>query len=116
MKGGARDGAGRKPSGRATKTIRVDPELWDWFGSYVAESGQSISDHLEAFIRKAQRKVKRSAATPAAKGEAVAAKPRSRPAQPEATPSVSRNAPCPCGSGRKFKKCCGRGNSDRRMR
>ncbi|MBE3045959.1 SEC-C domain-containing protein [Candidatus Bathyarchaeota archaeon] len=19
-----------------------------------------------------------------------------------------RNAPCPCGSGRKFKKCCGR--------
>jgi uncharacterized protein len=22
---------------------------------------------------------------------------------------VSRNAPCPCGSGRKFKRCCGRG-------
>ena len=25
-----------------------------------------------------------------------------------ATPSVGRNQPCPCGSGRKFKKCCGR--------
>ena len=25
----------------------------------------------------------------------------------EATPSVGRNQPCPCGSGRKFKKCCG---------
>ena len=24
-----------------------------------------------------------------------------------ATPSVGRNQPCPCGSGRKFKKCCG---------
>lgn len=24
------------------------------------------------------------------------------------TPKVGRNAPCPCGSGRKFKKCCGR--------
>ncbi len=23
------------------------------------------------------------------------------------TPKVGRNAPCPCGSGRKFKKCCG---------
>jgi len=22
-------------------------------------------------------------------------------------PKVGRNAPCPCGSGRKFKKCCG---------
>ena len=29
----------------------------------------------------------------------------------EAAPSygkVGRNAPCPCGSGRKYKKCCGR--------
>jgi SEC-C motif-containing protein len=24
------------------------------------------------------------------------------------TPRVGRNEPCPCGSGRKFKKCCGR--------
>ena len=24
------------------------------------------------------------------------------------TPAVSRNAPCPCGSGHKYKKCCGR--------
>ena len=23
------------------------------------------------------------------------------------TPKVGRNEPCPCGSGRKFKKCCG---------
>jgi uncharacterized protein len=26
-----------------------------------------------------------------------------------ATPKVGRNDPCPCGSGRKFKKCCGAG-------
>ena len=26
------------------------------------------------------------------------------------TPRISRNAPCPCGSGRKYKKCCGRSN------
>ena len=25
-----------------------------------------------------------------------------------ATPKIGRNAPCPCGSGRKYKKCCGR--------
>ncbi|MHC4065055.1 MAG: SEC-C metal-binding domain-containing protein [Planctomycetota bacterium] len=23
-------------------------------------------------------------------------------------PKVGRNAPCPCGSGKKFKQCCGR--------
>jgi len=25
----------------------------------------------------------------------------------DAMPKISRNAPCPCGSGRKYKKCCG---------
>lgn len=25
-----------------------------------------------------------------------------------ASPKVGRNDPCPCDSGRKFKKCCGR--------
>ena len=27
---------------------------------------------------------------------------------PAPAPSVGRNQPCPCGSGRKSKKCCGR--------
>ncbi len=27
-----------------------------------------------------------------------------------ATPKVGRNDPCPCGSGRKYKKCCGVGS------
>jgi len=33
----------------------------------------------------------------------------SDPIQPtSAGHRVARNAPCPCGSGRKYKKCCGR--------
>lgn len=24
------------------------------------------------------------------------------------TPKIGRNDPCPCGSGKKYKKCCGR--------
>lgn len=28
--------------------------------------------------------------------------------QPEAPKSIGRNDPCPCGSGRKYKKCCGK--------
>lgn len=37
-------------------------------------------------------------------GGLALAVPRQRPALPAASP----NAPCPCGSGRKFKRCCGR--------
>jgi preprotein translocase subunit SecA len=37
-------------------------------------------------------------------GEAPAAK---KPVKRESQ-KVGRNAPCPCGSGKKYKKCCGR--------
>ncbi|WP_211365126.1 SEC-C metal-binding domain-containing protein [Rhodovulum strictum] len=30
-----------------------------------------------------------------------------RRGQPARRAKVGRNDPCPCGSGRKFKKCCG---------
>ena len=36
-------------------------------------------------------------------GEMVKAKPMVRD-----TPKVGRNEPCPCGSGKKYKKCCGK--------
>jgi len=37
-----------------------------------------------------------------------AARPSIRPRQ---ATKVGRNAPCPCGSGRKYKKCCGSGSN-----
>ncbi|QFY89260.1 preprotein translocase subunit SecA [Magnetovirga frankeli] len=43
-------------------------------------------------------------------GEAAAAAPREEDHQPfkRSQPKVGRNAPCPCGSGKKYKQCCGR--------
>ena len=40
--------------------------------------------------------------------EAPSAKAKKKKPQPiRAQPSVGRNEPCPCGSGKKYKKCCG---------
>ena len=33
---------------------------------------------------------------------------QNRNAQPAGGAKVGRNAPCPCGSGRKYKRCCGK--------
>jgi uncharacterized protein YecA (UPF0149 family) len=33
---------------------------------------------------------------------------KAAPSPAKVTPKVGRNAPCPCGSGKKYKKCCGR--------
>jgi hypothetical protein len=46
----------------------------------------------------------RDAALPLARKQLAAA---AAPAPDAAQPAVSRNAPCPCGSGRKFKRCHG---------
>ncbi len=35
------------------------------------------------------------------------AAPTSASSEADSKPSVGRNDPCPCGSGKKFKKCCG---------
>ena len=40
-------------------------------------------------------------------GETVGEAPARKPVR--AAPRVGRNDPCPCGSGKKYKKCCGRG-------
>jgi len=37
---------------------------------------------------------------------AAARKAAPKPAPPPAAPHTGRNAPCPCGSGKKFKRCC----------
>jgi uncharacterized protein YecA (UPF0149 family) len=29
------------------------------------------------------------------------------PGEPVRSEKIGRNAPCPCGSGKKYKKCCG---------
>jgi len=33
------------------------------------------------------------------------------PTKPATSKKVGRNDPCPCGSGKKFKRCCGAGDS-----
>ena len=50
-------------------------------------------------------------ARPAQEGPVAGGQGQGRPTQgtvKRATPKVGRNDPCPCGSGKKYKKCCGK--------
>jgi preprotein translocase subunit SecA len=46
-------------------------------------------------------------ATAAARFDRAMEAAMTRPAARRNTPAVGRNEPCPCGSGKKYKKCCG---------
>ncbi|MGE4190736.1 MAG: SEC-C metal-binding domain-containing protein [Thermoanaerobaculia bacterium] len=72
--------------------------------------GDMLRQHDAAFFRRQEQRL----ATPSA---GLAKVPRhqgmhltTRVVRPirNATPAVGRNDPCPCASGKKFKKCCGK--------
>ena len=57
--------------------------------------GKSVQDVFASMMSQVAGRPVRAVRNPAAPGAA-------------ATPAVGRNDPCPCGSGKKYKKCCGR--------
>ncbi|MBO4709700.1 MAG: SEC-C domain-containing protein, partial [Kiritimatiellae bacterium] len=63
-----------------------------------AQSAKTIGDVFASMMSRPQAAAPRA---PAPVQGAPAAAPRVQPV-------VGRNDPCPCGSGKKFKKCCGR--------
>ena len=69
---------------------------------WKAKQYTAPSEFESNFRQKAERRDAEAAAATKGGEDAVA--------QPERReePKISRNAPCPCGSGKKFKKCCGR--------
>jgi len=68
---------------RAFSLLRIEAEVNNEEFQHDTTDELEYTDHESEQNKKKQAPVKRSA------------------------PKISRNAPCPCGSGRKYKKCCG---------
>lgn len=94
--------------GLAVGELRDRAEVLERLASLYAESGRpeeerQVHEQLEALLRGNTQRTKmrytRESALP----------PRGSQVQPQAVKKkIGRNTPCPCGSGKKYKKCCGR--------
>lgn len=69
---------------------------WVEFIARFAEKGETKTHHELSFFQRHQGRWSFHSAHP----------PKQTPTQ-RAQPKVGRNEPCPCGSGKKYKKCCG---------
>jgi preprotein translocase subunit SecA len=81
----------------------LTPEEASELSSTVIRSclGQGVAEHIQY----------RTPGAPAGGAGAPATHSRPapmRPAPAAPAPHIGRNDPCPCGSGKKFKHCCGR--------
>ncbi len=86
----------------------------DMFDEMVLEIRDDTVRMLLAVMPKPQQEMKRvEVAKPVAEGFAGGGKPAA-PKKPVVNKGakVGRNDPCPCGSGKKYKKCCGAGEAD----
>lgn len=77
-----------------TQTVEPGVELVEFIAHYASEGNKQLHHEIARFE-------KQDAHWYFYEGELVAPEPYRR-----AEPRIGRNDPCPCGSGRKFKKCC----------
>ncbi len=98
----------------STKAKEYLPEILTHFLVFLDEAGYiKNGEHLSATIKAEKRTFEKviPAQTKTRKSKSpVARKQTSKRRQvkkPEIEEKVGRNDPCPCGSGKKFKKCCG---------
>ncbi len=85
----------------------------DLFDEMVLEIRNDTVRMLLAVMPKPQQELKRvEVAKPVSEGFAGGGGKPALPKKPvvNKTPKVGRNDPCPCGSGKKYKKCCGAGS------
>ena len=100
-----RDGIGLRAYGQKNPLIEYEREGYDMFEemSHLIQEDTVRRLYFTVLARPIERK---QVAQPiaATHGEAAA-----QPAAPKkAAAKVGRNDPCPCGSGKKYKNCCGK--------
>ncbi len=93
----------------------------DMFDDMVAQIREDTMRMILSVIPRPNEEIKReavaketgasngagSASQPVRRGSSAATGTVSAGAQPRSVTKIGRNDPCPCGSGKKYKKCCG---------
>jgi preprotein translocase subunit SecA len=100
-----RKGIGLRAYGQVDPVVAYQKEGFEMFGMM----NDSIRFETVHFLMKAE--VGQAKRGEAQKGEAGFASDGSKPAKKapvKATAKIGRNDPCPCGSGKKYKDCCGK--------
>jgi len=90
-------------SGPRVQTVHADVNMLDGGIQTVAQPEQPPQRELSADVPSS------ASANFDAMLQAMEKAERAPAARPTAAAAVGRNDPCPCGSGKKYKKCCGQG-------
>ena len=98
-----REGIGLRGYAQENPLRAYTKEGFELFDSMLNTIDKEVSEYLiRAEIRQNTERVQ------VIKGEAVEDANKIKKAQPKRVNKIGRNDPCPCGSGKKYKQCCGK--------
>ena len=98
-----REGIGLRGYAQEDPLRAYTKEGFDLFDAMLNIIDKEVSEYLlRAEIRQNTERVQ------VIKGEAVEDTNKIKKAQPKRVNKIGRNDPCPCGSGKKYKQCCGK--------
>ena len=113
-----RDHIGLRSYAQADPLVEYNKEAYNYFESMFREVDSEICKGVftyEAKQPQVSRSVRQRAAMPSVAGGRGRDRGRDRGDAPEPVHTIRRtqrkikpNEPCPCGSGKKYKKCCGK--------
>ena len=98
-----REGIGLRGYAQENPLRAYTKEGFDLFDSMLTTIDNEATSYLiRAEIRQNTERVQ------VIKGEAVEDRNKIKKAEPKRVNKIGRNDPCPCGSGKKYKQCCGK--------
>ncbi|MBN2830789.1 MAG: preprotein translocase subunit SecA [Candidatus Omnitrophica bacterium] len=112
-----REGIGLRAYGQRDPLVEYKREAFDMFSTMIAGIEDDATEAVLKLQAKGTERIKgvfSSVSQELLHPEVSEVKQEEVPAQPINStvklshPKVGRNEPCPCGSGKKYKKCCGR--------
>jgi len=113
---GLREGIGLRAYGQKDPLVEYKRESFRLFEQMMTDfQREAVTLLFRAQVRTADEPRRRAPARGLHAHKPATGAPGEGPAQAESRPmrreekKVGRNDPCPCGSGRKYKKCCGSG-------
>lgn len=100
-----RDGIGLRAYGQTDPVVAYQKEGFDMFDEMISAIRQgTVQTLFRVTVRTKVERVQTMQPQSASHG----GKGMEKPAQRRVAKKVGRNDPCPCGSGKKYKNCCGR--------
>ena len=105
-----KEGIGMRGYGQKDPLIEYKKEGFQLFNDLIDQIKEQTVQHLfmvQEYHEEEEREKKRRVKVQRQLAMAARAAGKQTPVQRK-EPKVGRNAPCPCGSGKKYKKCCGR--------